>query len=315
LLQEIKHVFQPRYHVYVIEFQKRGLPHAHIVLKVCSPFPLPFSYQQHQLIYTCFQLNADVELQDIDDLISAQIPDAPGCLRDLVLSHMVHGQDHLTQHYSRCNRDGRCVYNFPFAPNPHTRINQQQRVLYKCRECDAWIAPYIPSLLLLWEGHIHTDAIFTVDIFLYIYKYLFKGPDTATFTFTQADEPADAIEDYIRARYISSCEAAWRIFSYHISHQYPSATRLAVHEEHMNRPQYRQLGATTPASSASTLIHYFNRPTDPIFDDMLYTTFFETFIHMPYPSPPSNYPQEWWPEAAYKGWLLVLSLVRCQYTL
>ena len=34
-----------------------------------------------------------------------------------------------------------------------------------------------PVLLLLWEGHIHVQAIFMVDVFLYIYKYLFKGPD------------------------------------------------------------------------------------------------------------------------------------------
>jgi hypothetical protein len=151
-------------------------------------------------------------------------------------------------------------------------------------------------LLLLWEGHIHTDAIFSVDVFLYIYKYLFKGPDTASFTFAHPDEPTDAIDDYIRARYISSCEAAWQIFSFHISHQYPSATRLAVHEEHANRPQFRRLGAPAPASTASTLIRYFNRPSHPLFDNILYTTFFESFRLIPYPTPPAAYPLEWWPE-------------------
>ena len=149
------------------------------------------------IFLTCPQLNANVHLEDIDDLISAQIPDAPGRLRQLVLAHMVHGEDHLTRRYSRCNRDGRCIYNFPFAPNAHTHIDQHQRVLYKRREQDAWIAPYVPALLLLWEGHIHTDAIFSVDVFLYIYKYLFKGPDSTSFTLTQPDEHINPIDDYI----------------------------------------------------------------------------------------------------------------------
>lgn len=33
-MDEIKRIFGVDYHVYVIEFQKRGLPHAHIVIKV-----------------------------------------------------------------------------------------------------------------------------------------------------------------------------------------------------------------------------------------------------------------------------------------
>ncbi len=33
-MKAIKDLFGVEYHVYVIEFQKRGLPHAHIVLKV-----------------------------------------------------------------------------------------------------------------------------------------------------------------------------------------------------------------------------------------------------------------------------------------
>lgn len=33
-MKAIKDLFGIEYHVYVIEFQKRGLPHAHIVLKV-----------------------------------------------------------------------------------------------------------------------------------------------------------------------------------------------------------------------------------------------------------------------------------------
>jgi hypothetical protein len=115
-MTEIKGLFCPRYHVYVIEFQKWGLPH--IMLKVCEC-----------LAPTTSQLGKDIDLNDIDDIISVQVPDSPGHLHDLVLTHMVHGEDHLTCPYSRCN--GQCMYNFPLPPNPYTHINQLQQIEYR----------------------------------------------------------------------------------------------------------------------------------------------------------------------------------------
>ncbi len=39
----------------------------------------------------------------------------------------------------------------------------------------AWIAPYIPALLLLLRCHVNVDVCFTANVVLYLYKYLFKG--------------------------------------------------------------------------------------------------------------------------------------------
>jgi hypothetical protein len=47
-----------------------------------------------------------------------------------------------------------------------------------------------------------------------------------------------AIEDYLRVRYISAPEAAWRIFGFDISHQRPSVAWLAVHIPDHNLPKY-----------------------------------------------------------------------------
>lgn len=43
------------------------------------------------------------------------------------------------------------------------------------------------------------------------------------------------------------------------------------------------------------MVRYFNRPTAPLFHNILYTTFFETFIHIPPPSAPVTF--EFWQEA------------------
>lgn len=50
-MTEIKSIFGVDYHVYVIEFQKRGLPHAHIVFKVgCRVFAYKCITFTHRII-------------------------------------------------------------------------------------------------------------------------------------------------------------------------------------------------------------------------------------------------------------------------
>lgn len=65
---------------------------------------------------------------------------------------------------------------------------------------------------------------------MYLYKYLFKGPDRTMF-FLQSSDPefVDEILDYINACYLSASEAAWRILQYHISDWTPIAKSLSVH--------------------------------------------------------------------------------------
>ena len=94
---------------------------------------------------------------------------------------MMHSERHLdvdptgTSSPSRCNKNGQCCYGYPHPPQPYTKLNAKQRVDYRRGTDDSWVVPYSPALLLLWEGHINVEAVFTVDVFLYIYKYLFKG--------------------------------------------------------------------------------------------------------------------------------------------
>ena len=43
------------------------------------------------------------------------------------------------------------------------------------------------------------------------------------------DEEKDEIEDFYDCRYLSSCEAAWRIFKFDIHHRSPAVERLPFH--------------------------------------------------------------------------------------
>ena len=73
------------YEIGVIEFQKRGLPHAHIAVKFKTEPPLSV----------------------LDSFISAELPDPvedPGLYNQVRRVHL-HSEDHLTRPGSRCNRN------------------------------------------------------------------------------------------------------------------------------------------------------------------------------------------------------------------
>ena len=95
-LKEDEHFGKSAAFVSVIEFQKRGLVHAHII--VFLDIATKFSLQ---------------EPANIGYLISAEIPPATSPhLRELVLKHMIHAPCSDNPN-SECMREGRCSKNFP----------------------------------------------------------------------------------------------------------------------------------------------------------------------------------------------------------
>ena len=74
----------------------------------------------------------------------------------------------------------------------------------------------------------------------------------------------DEIKQYLDARYVSACEALWRIHHFHMHEEYPSVVRLQVHlpnqqlinwDEHV-APNLQQVAAQA-AEKDTTLTAYF----------------------------------------------------------
>ena len=194
------------YVMYVVEFQKRGLPHAHIALSVT---PQPQTTEQ------------------IDDIISAETPPESTDkedqrYRELVLRHMVHG------HTKACrDEEGHCRKKFPKPVTETTYTNDRGYTHYRRRTPqDTKIVPHNRHLLLLGESHINVEVSCTVNLIMYLYKYIFKGPDHARYS---VGDSVDEIQDYLKARYLSASEAAWRIFGFHVNYRDPSVTSLPIH--------------------------------------------------------------------------------------
>ncbi|XP_028752798.1 uncharacterized protein LOC114712429 [Neltuma alba] len=69
----------------------------------------------------------------------------------------------------------------------------------------------------------------------YLFKYISKGNDRVvasiydTSQHHNGERSFDEIQQYYNFRYISACEAAWRIFAFEIHHRYPAVERLSFH--------------------------------------------------------------------------------------
>jgi len=210
--------------MYTIEFQKRGLPHAHLLIFLHPSIKYP---------------NAE----DIDKVISGEIPCSKqnpqlyNCVKD----HMLHGPCGMSNKSSPCMKNGRCSRFFPKKFQEITVINQDGFVHYRRRDngCNivknditldnCFVVPYNPMLLLKYQAHINVEWCNQSTSIKYLFKYINKGYDRITAAIvpndTQANslsQPLDEIKQYLDCRYISPCEACWRIFSFPIHGRNPA---------------------------------------------------------------------------------------------
>lgn len=99
---------------WTIEFQKRGLPHAHILV-IVEPGSRPAT------------------AKDIDLVVRADIPDpaAEPLLHDVVTRNMLHGPCGTRNTSAPCMRDGKCRFRFPYAFQEETVVGNNNKPLYK----------------------------------------------------------------------------------------------------------------------------------------------------------------------------------------
>ena len=99
---------------------------------------------------------------------------------------------------------------------------------------------------------------------------MFKGPDHSYFHITlptelnSTSEPINEVKDYINGCYLCVPEAAWQIIGFHLTNKIPSVRPLSIHLPGENIPQFLK------KESASSLIRYFHRPLQLLFNKLSY---------------------------------------------
>ncbi|CAN1298314.1 ATP-dependent DNA helicase pif1 [Linum perenne] len=209
-------------HVEVVEFQKRGLPHVHMLIFLA----------EEDKLYSA---------SDIDSVIQAEIPNKhldPKCY-EAVTKFMIHGPCGSLNPKSSCTVDGKCTKHFPKKFCSQTTIDADGFPRYRRKEDgifvtannitldNRFVVPYNRYLLLRFQAHINLEFCNKSRSIKYLFKYINKPPDRASGAIVA--EQDNEIKAFLDCRYLAASEACWRIFKFDIHHHYPSVLRMNFH--------------------------------------------------------------------------------------
>ena len=161
-------------HFAVIEYQKRGLPHCHILLILADQ-------------------DRPRDSAAVDELVSAELPSRTGKphLYRLVKEHMIHG-DCAHMPGATCRQGGTCTYGYPKpfqrstswddeAGCPRYRRRSpghggETATLASGRTVDnSHVVPFNGLLLSKYAAHINVEVVASMGAVKYLFKYLTKG--------------------------------------------------------------------------------------------------------------------------------------------
>ncbi|XP_074374279.1 uncharacterized protein LOC141714673 [Apium graveolens] len=222
--------------MHVIEFQKRGLPHVHMLIWL-SPESRPNS------------------IEKVDQLVSAEIPDKNSDLiaYEAVKNYMMHGPCGKDLYTSPCMVKGKCMRHFPKRFNGNTYFDDCDFPVYRRRNTgrvinkkginldNQYVVPYNRDLLLRFQCHINLEICNSLRSLKYLFKYCLKGHDTATMLLKKKSNKSgseqtarsvknlDEVKNFLDGRYVCASETSWRIFGFDIHHRSLSVERLPIH--------------------------------------------------------------------------------------
>ena len=193
--------------IYVVKWQKRGPPHAHILMIADA---------------TCKPKTSEV----YDSIVCAKIADKKNFLglHRLVTTLMMHGPCGSGNANSPCMVDGKCSKNFPkdFIESivadsdgcpRYRRRNDGRHVVDGGVTLDnRHVVPYNPYLSLKYNAHINVEICSNIKACKYLSKYVYKGPDMASVALTSASnedskkEPVDEIRKFVNSRFNTAPE-------------------------------------------------------------------------------------------------------------
>ena len=254
-------------YLYTVEWQKRGLPHIHLVV----------------------WLKEKLQPSDTDSVISAEIPDPATDpeLYAIITSKMIHGPCGAKKPDAPCMVKGKCSKGYPRQFVTETETQRSGYPSYRRRspaeggqtaEITAKIdgrqvrytvdnrdvVPHSRLLCKMYKCHFNVEMCINIGAIKYLLGYVNKGSDltVAHILKEQHEENPprhDEIEAHLIARYLSTNEAFWRLFNFELSKRHPPVQRLAVHLENGERVVFTEENAERVASDPpkTTLTAFF----------------------------------------------------------
>jgi hypothetical protein len=238
---------------YTIEFQKRGLPHAHLV----------FTLNEHSKPHTP---------DEIDKLVSAELPNrrTESVLFSTVTTCLIHRCNHNCRSVNDININNidsnyPCLKGYPKSFHSNTIQGNDGYPVYRRLSPDhggsfylpdnnsnrdpiaidnSRVVPHNPYLTLKYNAHINVEICNSVNAIKYLHKYMHKGNDRAMVRIEQSNlnsnsnnsaqinnriDEYDEIQCYIDARCLTPPECMWRLYSFPLHGSSHNIVRLAIH--------------------------------------------------------------------------------------
>ncbi|GBM37037.1 hypothetical protein AVEN_129971-1 [Araneus ventricosus] len=216
--------------MYSVEWQKRGLPHIHILLR----------------------LKDKLKPNQIDNIISAEIPDLSSDKEsyDIIVKNLMHGPCGPHNAHAPRMKDGKCSKQFPRKLQKETIHNENGYPQYRSRSPadggqtatiklrngnyanvgNSLVVPYSSILTKMLNAHINVEACSS------------------------------------SGRYVSSNESAWRLLGFPLHERHPTVTHLAVHLENGERVYFDEINlsdiVSTPPKTTLTTFFELCRKVD-----------------------------------------------------
>jgi hypothetical protein len=218
--------------IYVVEFQKRGLPHAHILIfftEDCKPHTV----------------------EDVDRMISAELSNSETnkLAHETVARCTMHGPCGLAFPNAPCMEEGKCKMQYPRKFQSKTVTDENRYPIYRRRDRgnivvvhgieldNRWVVPHNVYLSTKYDAHINVEVCNNIRAIKYLFKYVYKGHDRAPVEISRQSDNAsegnvvdvDEIKKYFDCRYVSALEATWRIFKFDMHEPFLTVERLQYH--------------------------------------------------------------------------------------
>jgi hypothetical protein len=149
----------------------------------------------------------------------------------------------------------------------YRRTNDEQVAEVRNAKLDnSWAIPFNPSLLMLYNCHINVEICSSIKAVKYLYKYIYKGSDGASYSVDKSDNGDKVVIDEIKrfgdARYVTPPEAAYWLYGFSLYQMYPPVLQLTVHLPGMHMVAYNKRDdlcnvINREQSQKSMLIEYF----------------------------------------------------------
>lgn len=189
-------------YVYAVEYQKRGLPHAHWIIIL---------HEHHKILSPSIY----------DEFISAELPgkDHP-FLRAYVVKHMMHGPCGSLNPKNSCMRDDMCKSHYSKEFVEVTSMGKNSYAAYRRRNNNykvhvrgtfldnSYVVPYCPFLIAKYDCHINVEICADIKLVKYLYKYIHKWHDRIAYSVV--GHISTDTEDEIQSP-VHPPEACWHI--------------------------------------------------------------------------------------------------------